>query len=139
MSAIWTDLIDGWLARKLNSQSKVGLWLDPASDKLLTDTTWVALWYVDFAPGWIVLPTLLRDVITIIIWLISKQRGYQWEPSGIAQTGVAYEGVALCVFVFHGPWLNVSWPSVGVALGVIALVLSAISIAQYLIRGPRKL
>lgn len=139
MSAIWTDLIDGWLARKLNSQSKVGLWLDPFSDKLLTDTTWIALWYVDFAPAWIVVPTLIRDGIAIVVWLVSKRRGYVWMPSGIGQTAVAYEGVALCVFVFHGPWLNVSWPSVGVALGGIALGLSGITITQYLVKGPRKI
>jgi len=136
MTAIWTDLIDGWLARRLGGSTQLGLWLDPFADKLLTDTTWIALWYVDFAPVWLVFPTLIRDILVVVIWLFGKYNGYIWKPSGTGQTGVAYEGVALCVFVFHDPWLGVSWPSVGVVLGIISLVLSFISITQQLTHGP---
>jgi phosphatidylglycerophosphate synthase len=138
MTAIWTDLLDGWLARRLGAPTQLGLWLDPFADKFLTDTTWIALWYVDFAPGWLVFPTLIRDVLVIVIWLYSKYKGHTWKASGTGQTGVAYEGTALCVLVFHDPWLDVSWPSVGVVLGIIALVLSFISITQHLTKGPRR-
>ena len=66
-----------------------------------------------------------------------RTRGLAWQrPSPIGQIGVAFEGVAVSVLLFHGPWLEVHWPSVGLVLGAITLVLSLIAVGQYLLWGP---
>lgn len=137
VGAIVTDLIDGWLARRLGT-SRAGEWLDPLSDKVLTDVTWLALWWIDFAPGWLAGCIILRDTVVAIAWSWAAPHGLRWRPLPTGQVMVAYEGVALSVLVFHGPWLGVHWPSVGVVLGVIALSLSVVSVLQYAVEGPSK-
>lgn len=136
VAAIASDLVDGWLARRLDARSRAGEWLDPLSDKLLTDLTWVALWWIDFAPGWLAGALLARDLAVALAWAWAAPRGRRWLPNPLGQIMVAYEGVALSVLVFHGPWLGVHWPSVGVVLGTVALFLSFASLVQYAWQGP---
>lgn len=123
--AILTDLVDGRLARFVQP-NPLGKVLDPAADKLLTVPTWLALWLVGWAPTWLVAGCLVRDAFAGWLWW----RGVR-EVSPAAQVGIAYEGVALCVLLFHGPWLNTHWPSVGTVLGGIALGLFVASLPQY--------
>lgn len=136
VAAIASDLVDGWLARRLDARSSAGEWLDPLSDKLLTDLTWVAVWWIGFAPGWLAGAIIGRDLLVLLAWAWAAPRGRRWLPNPLGQIMVAYEGVALSVLVFHGPWLGVHWPSVGVVLGAIALLLSFASLVQYVRQGP---
>jgi hypothetical protein len=55
----------------------------------------------------------------------------KWTANPSGQIGVAFEGVALCVLLFHGPWYDVHWPSVGTLLGLIALALSVVQLLEY--------
>ena len=138
IAAIVSDLLDGFAARQLKvTDNPMGEWLDPFCDKVLTDSCWLALAWIDFAPWWLAGGIVIRDVIVIAVWCVYQARGQNWQrPSPIGQIGVAYEGVAVSVLLFHGPWLDVHWPSVGVVLGLITLVLSLVAVVQYLSWGP---
>ena len=139
IAAIASDLLDGFAARRLKiTDNPMGEWLDPFCDKVLTDTVWVALWYVEFAPGWLVWPIVIRDVIVVGVWIYSRMSGKSWQkPHPVGQIGVAFEGVAVSVALFHGPWLDVHWPSVAIVLGVTSFALSMMAIYPYLRWGPR--
>jgi CDP-diacylglycerol--glycerol-3-phosphate 3-phosphatidyltransferase len=131
--AIVTDLLDGWAARILDARSQDGEWMDPVSDKILTDVVWLALWNIGYAPGWLALTAFGRDIAVVLVWLlIVRKSEIRPQSRPIGQIAVAYEGVALPVLIFHGPWLGVHWPSVGITLGVLALGLSFIAIADQL-------
>lgn len=123
--AILSDLFDGRLAQ-LAPPNPIGPWLDALADKVLTNPTWVALWLLGWAPGWLVLGSFVRDALAGWFWM----RGVR-KAVPAAQVGIAYEGVALCVLLFHGPWLDVHWISVGTVLGGIALGLFLVSLPQY--------
>lgn len=140
IAAIASDLLDGFAARRLGvTDNPMGQWLDPLCDKVLTDTVWVALWWVSFAPGWLAWPIVIRDLCVGVGWGISRMNGRSWEkPHAIGQIGVAFEGVAVSVLLFHGPWLDVHWPSVGVVLGSVSLLCSLIALAWYVRWGPRQ-
>ena len=131
--AIITDLLDGWVARRLQAFSPAGLWLDPFADKVLTDCTWAALGLVGFAPMWMCITMIARDVIIIGVWIpiLLQRRARRWTPTPSGQVMVAFEGVALSVFLFHGPWLDVHWPTVGATIGAISLALSIVSLLEY--------
>ncbi len=139
IAAIASDLLDGFAARRLGvTDNPMGEWLDPFCDKVLTDTVWLALWWVDFAPWWLAWPVVIRDVIVVTAWLLSRRSGLKWQrPAAIGQIGVAFEGVAVSVYLFHGPWNGTHWPSVGTVLGTTALLMSLAAIVQYVRWGPQ--
>jgi CDP-diacylglycerol--glycerol-3-phosphate 3-phosphatidyltransferase len=134
--AVFTDLFDGWLARRLHATSAVGQWLDPLSDKLLAAACWLGLWWVGWAPGWLVGTILLRDVLVASGFAVAWSRGLRFAPNLAGRLMVSFEGVALAVLLFHGPWIAVDWPAVGVGLGVLTLLLSVGSALEYLAEGP---
>ena len=134
--AICTDLADGWVARRVGAISATGKWLDGLSDKVLTDVIWVALASIGFAPWWLAILILARDLGVILAWVWALRVGKRWEASAMGQVMVAFEGTALCVLLFHGPWLDIHWPSVGTAIGTIGLALSLWSVVGYVRTGP---
>lgn len=136
LGAIATDMVDGWVARKLGATTRIALFLDPLADKLLTDFTWAALAAKDLAPAWLAIVVIGRDIGVGVGWAIGQRRGMAWEPRPTGQISVAFEGISLCVLLFHGPWLGVHWPTVGAILGVTALALSFVPFAEYACR-PR--
>ncbi len=136
VAAIATDLLDGFAARLLDAHSAAGLWLDPLADKVLTDSVWLALWWVGFAPAWLAWVIVLRDAVVLLVWVWALRTDVRWSPSPVGQIMVAFEGIAVSVLLFHGPWLDVHWPSVGTVLGVISVALSAWSLKEYAVSGP---
>lgn len=136
IAAISTDMVDGFLARRLAVESQVALFLDPFSDKLLTGCTWAALGLVGYAPWPLVGLLLLRDFVVGVIWAWGSSRGKVWEPRPLGQTSVAFEGVAIAVLLFHGPWLDVHWPTVGTVLGAMGFTLSMLQLLEYAVRRP---
>jgi cardiolipin synthase len=61
-----TDYFDGWLARKMNSASKLGAFLDPIADKILVAAVLLMLCAVQVIAGWHVIAALiilLREIM----------------------------------------------------------------------------
>ena len=57
-----TDWVDGFLARRLNQQSRLGELLDPMADRLYIAATILGLAIRDIIPWWLVVVIALRDV-----------------------------------------------------------------------------
>ncbi|MEQ1566227.1 MAG: CDP-alcohol phosphatidyltransferase family protein [Myxococcota bacterium] len=129
--AICTDLVDGWVARRLNATSRAALFLDPLADKLLTDFAWAALAWVGHAPVSLAVLMIVRDLAIGVAWAMARSRAGAWSPRPLGQIAVAFEGTGLCVLLFHGPWLGIHWPSVGTFLGWLSLGLSLVALSEY--------
>ena len=125
IAAISTDLVDGWLARKLNASSSMGLWLDPFADKMLVACTWAALLWIGWAPMWLGGTLLFRDVMVVLAWLLARSSGRKVLPTLSGRLMISYEGVTLPVLLVHGWWMGTHWMSVGVLLGLITVGLAA--------------
>ncbi|MBU3958319.1 MAG: CDP-alcohol phosphatidyltransferase family protein, partial [Candidatus Omnitrophica bacterium] len=69
---VLSDMVDGYIARKSQQQSKAGLVLDPLGDKLLLISAFVCLYLIDSFPLgirfplWVALIVISRDVIIIL-------------------------------------------------------------------------
>lgn len=131
-----TDLFDGWLAQRWGSDRELGMFLDPLSDKVLGASTWIALWARGWAPPWLVIPLLTRDVVVAVGWRLARRKGSLWTASRLGQVATSYEGAALGILLFHGPWLDVRWPVVGATVGLFGLTGSLLSAIGYAVNGP---
>ena len=68
VSAAVTDVLDGWLARRLDVRSRLGALLDPAADKTLMVCgflyyTFAAKLPVVELPGWLTFAVFIRDFL----------------------------------------------------------------------------
>jgi cardiolipin synthase len=129
--AISSDLVDGWLARRLDARSSVGVWLDPFADKMLVACTWAALLWIGWAPVWLAGTLLFRDVMVVLAWLSVRSSGRRVVPTLSGRLMISYEGVALPVLLVHGWWMGTHWMTVGILLGGITLMLAAWSSAEH--------
>lgn len=61
-AAAVTDALDGWLARRLNARSNLGMILDPLADKALITAIFLTLAVDRVLPAWFVALVVGRDV-----------------------------------------------------------------------------
>ncbi|MBI2343663.1 MAG: CDP-alcohol phosphatidyltransferase family protein [Deltaproteobacteria bacterium] len=60
-----SDLIDGYIARRLNQRTKTGAILDPLADKLLMAVTYLLLATVHIIPWWFVILIFAKDLLIV--------------------------------------------------------------------------
>lgn len=90
-----TDWVDGQVARRTNSVSKLGQLLDPFVDRFLMISGVVGLLIIGRLPLWIVLVVVLRDVFMLIggSYLLSR-----WK----VRVPVIYAGKIATTFLYIG-------------------------------------
>lgn len=90
-----TDFLDGQIARRTNTVSKLGQLLDPAVDRLLMICAVVGLLLVGRLPLWMVVLVVVRDGMLVIggAWLL--------KAHGI-RVPVIYAGKVATTFLFVG-------------------------------------
>ncbi len=71
-----SDGVDGYIARRFNSQSELGAYIDPLADKALLVSIFVALGILQVIPTWLVILVATRDVLIIgavlLSWIMGK-------------------------------------------------------------------
>ncbi|MEZ6002500.1 CDP-alcohol phosphatidyltransferase family protein [Hyphomonas sp.] len=96
LSGALTDFLDGWLARKLEAQSRFGVWLDPIADKLLVGFALLGLALI-FHTWLIYIPAaaiIARDAF--MTWLRTTPAGKAVvDPSNLAKWKTAFEMAAI--------------------------------------------
>ena len=90
-----TDWLDGYLARKLNQVSRLGVLLDPMVDRLYIAATLIGLALADLIPWWLVVLIALRDIA--LLALIPSLR-----KMGISALPVTYIGKAATFALLWG-------------------------------------
>lgn len=107
--AALTDFLDGFLARRLNQITELGLILDPLADKILTITLIVELIFFRDFPIWLAIVILSRDIVIMILaWKLIIKR--HMIPSSNL-TGKYYFGALAALLVSYvirfdfGIWL----------------------------------
>lgn len=93
--AAGTDFVDGQIARRTHTVSKLGQLLDPTVDRVLMVTGVLGVFLVGRLPLWIILVVVLRDVLLLVggAWLLFKR--------GI-RVPVIYPGKFATTFLFVG-------------------------------------
>ena len=140
--AALTDMLDGYLARKLEQISPLGAFLDPVADKLMVAVVLVCLVQRESAMGqWGGLFLTLPAVIIIGREItVSALREWMAELGARSKVAVSIYGkvktiaqmVALGVLVFRDSVYGIPVYAIGVVLLYIAALLTLVSMFQYL-------
>lgn len=138
-----TDLLDGFLARKLQQTSKLGAFLDPVADKLMVAVALVLL--VERNPG--ILLTLPAAVIIGREIAVSALREWMAELGARSKVAVSVYGkiktiaqmTALPMLIYAMPLYGFPVYGAGLALLYVAAGLTLVSMCQYLASAWPKL
>ena len=140
--AALTDMLDGYVARRRGSQSRLGAFLDPMADKLLLIASFVTLTQLKFLPPWITIVVISRDVILIVGALLVHMLGGRIHPRP------TWAGKAATFFqvltVLTGMLVRYGRPTGAGALALssvtwLAAFFTVVSGLQYLVHGMRYL
>lgn len=80
-----TDLLDGYLARRLDQITRLGQLLDPAADRLYIFAALVGLAAQELVPWWIVVVIVSRDVYLLVLGIVLANHGF--GPLPVHQLG----------------------------------------------------
>lgn len=101
-----TDFLDGQIARRTHTVSRLGQLLDPAVDRLLMITGVLGVFLVGRVPLWVIVVVLLRDALMLLggLWLLRRHR---------IRIDVIYPGKVATTLLFVGfAGLLLNWPLV---------------------------
>ncbi|GAC1377879.1 MAG: CDP-diacylglycerol--glycerol-3-phosphate 3-phosphatidyltransferase [Polyangiales bacterium] len=115
-----TDLLDGWLARRLNVVSVIGKVLDPLADKLMVMACLVWMVEIGRIPAWAVILLLSRELSITGLRAIASNEGVviAAEETGKQKTALQMVGI-LCMIIGYPYELHI----LGIDLGIVDLVL----------------
>lgn len=152
--AAGTDFLDGQIARRTNTVSKLGQLLDPAIDRILMIAGVGGLLMVGRLPFWIVAIVLIRDLLLLIggSYLLKRYR---------IRIPVIYLGKVATTFLFVGfAGMLLNWPIIpglgvcdlswlpgfsapmvswGIWFVYVGLILSLITTVFYLLEARKRL
>jgi len=131
-----TDYLDGYVARKTNTESSLGALLDLLADKLLVCLTLV--WLVTLNNSLIfVIPVL---IIILRELSISSIRQHIVEVSGVNNLEISYVGKSKTTVQFIAISLVIITPGMGLYLSILSIIflwlaslISFISLYKYLV------
>jgi cardiolipin synthase len=128
-----SDVLDGYLARRMGLSSRFGVYLDPAADKLLMLASLVTLTMIHVIPFWLTALIIGRDLAIVMGVGLARLLALPLEVAplniGKASTVVQVGYVALVLLLLA---LNVDRPDVVLA-GAIAA--GAVTVASWLAYG----
>lgn len=75
-----TDWVDGYIARRMNSVSRLGELLDPFADRLYILATLIGFTIRDVVPWWLTGALLLREAVLAVALLVLRRHGYGPPP-----------------------------------------------------------
>jgi len=136
--ASFTDYLDGWLARRRNEVTKLGILLDPIADKLLTSAAFISLVQIGVAPAWMVWIIIGREFAVDGLRMIASSQGVTIGASVWGKYKTGTQVVAIVLLIFGNTYLG-KWSLVGdVAMGAV-VVLAVFSAADYFMQFSRRL
>jgi len=128
-----SDALDGYLAKRLNVQSRLGAILDPVADKLLLVSAYVMLTLLGHIPFWLVLVVVFRDLLIVGGYMLytSHAGPVKMRPSILSKLNTLMQ-IALATLVLAQQAAGLDWPLTIDALVVAVLITTVVSGAHYL-------
>ena len=124
----FSDLLDGWLARRGQQVTRIGKLLDPLADKLIVSTALIVLvattgrippWAI-----WMVVVIVGRELAVTGLRGLASSQGQVMAASGYGKLKTFAQNVAIGAMIFHYPTLVFSFHTIGLTLLGLATLLT---------------
>src|SRR5512140_2468163 len=99
LAAAATDLLDGYLARRLGQVTTVGTLLDPIADKLLISAAMIVMVQVRLLPAWMVVLIVGREFAVSGLRGIAAAEGYTIRASELGKTKMVTQVIAVSLLL----------------------------------------
>jgi CDP-diacylglycerol--glycerol-3-phosphate 3-phosphatidyltransferase len=104
--AAFTDLLDGYLARRWNQITTVGMLLDPIADKLLISASLIALVQIHRVPGWMAVLIIGREFAVSGLRSIAAAEGYMIKAGELGKSKMVAQVAAITLVL-----LSIDFPA----------------------------
>jgi CDP-diacylglycerol--glycerol-3-phosphate 3-phosphatidyltransferase len=151
--AALTDWADGWLARRRDEVSPLGVFMDLTADKVLVAGVLVAMVEVGLLPTWMVATIVVREIVISGVRQVAAAANVviPARPLGKSKTATTLAGMAILLLAWDaatggplaGTGAGVALDTVGYWVMVVATLLTVVSGWDYLrgalpiLRGTR--
>lgn len=137
--AYFTDMLDGFIARKYNLITDFGKLMDPMADKLLTAAAMIMLTAYGLCSPIATFLTIARELIISAFRLVSATQGVVIAAGKIGKLKTLTQFIGIVLILLGNPLFN----RIGVPLDQIVIWISVVlavwSCADYIIRNLKVL
>ena len=131
-----TDMLDGKIARKYNLVTNFGKFMDPLADKLLVCTALICLTSMNRLNVMVVLVIIAREFIISGFRLVASDNGIVIAASYWGKFKTVSQMALIIVLIMD---LGGVWNVVGTVLTWVALLLTVVSLIDYIAKNKQVL
>ena len=131
-----TDMLDGKIARKYNLVTNFGKFMDPLADKLLVCSALICLIQLGQLPAWMVIIIISREFIISGFRLVASDNGIVIAASYWGKFKTVSQMALIIVLIMD---LGGVWNVVGTVLTWVALLLTIVSLIDYIAKNKQVL
>jgi cardiolipin synthase len=130
-----TDAVDGLLAKRFGWTSELGKVLDPLADKLLLVAMFITLGVLGFAPAWLTVLVVARDVVIAggALWFHFSFGALGGQPTPVSKLNTLCQILFVLAVIGKAAGLGVAEP-VLITLGALVMVTTVVSGLDYVLR-----
>jgi len=113
LAAAMTDGIDGYLARRREQITTMGILLDPLADKLLIAAAFIVLVQLNpsLVPAWVAIVVIGREFLVSGLRSIAASEGFTIEASNLGKFKMVVQIVSVIAVILDHRWKE--WPVYG--------------------------
>ncbi|MHA1113358.1 MAG: CDP-alcohol phosphatidyltransferase family protein [Alphaproteobacteria bacterium] len=134
-----SDAVDGFIAKRFDSRTELGAYLDPLADKALLVSTYVTLGITGLLPGWLVTLVVFRDLLIVggALLVHTLRQTLTMRPLLISKLNTAAQ-ITLAAMVLAEAGLSFAVPDLRLVLCILVAVTTFLSGAAYVIAWGRR-
>ena len=126
-----TDWVDGYIARRRNMVTSMGKFLDPLADKVLVCSVLIMFVHLQWAPAWVVIVMVCRELIVTGLRAIARDEGIVLAADKFGKAKTVLQICAIIPMTLHYPyWGHELW-RVGEWLLYLAMLMAIFSCINY--------
>jgi cardiolipin synthase len=108
--SVFSDALDGAIARLRRERTPLGAFLDPLADKLLLVVTYITFSYLNWIPLWVFIVVISRDLLVILGWtvvyILTTNAKVEPRPLGKATTALQMAVAVARLFGLADPFYS---------------------------------